>query len=149
VSWFYLLLFVGAGVAVVRIYGAVRRIRAERADDWDERLVKNLRAQGGDAFRPYEVDFFFGFENEAGCAPLAAVLQAEGFKVDFHAAGTEGASGYTLCARKDIRVSIPVMQEYSARFRKLATEHLASYDGWATEGVTKAAEAQPQRPRWR
>ena len=46
-DWLYLLLVLGAGVAAWRIYGAIQRARAARGDDWDEMLVRNLRAQGG------------------------------------------------------------------------------------------------------
>ena len=52
------LLVIAGLVAVARVYLTVRRMSAQRKDDWDERLVKNLRAQGGDMFRPYDVDFF-------------------------------------------------------------------------------------------
>ena len=66
-SW----LLVGAAVvAVLRIYYAVRKLRAQQTDDWDEKLVKNLRAQGGDPFSPYEVDFFFDLPDEGACAKV-------------------------------------------------------------------------------
>lgn len=139
-NWLYLLLVLGAGVAAWRIYGAIRRARAARGDDWDEMLVRNLRAQGGNAFTPYDIDFFFSFDDVAGCEPLAVALRAEDFAVDWQSMKTEGASGYSLHARKGIRVSVPAMQEYSARFRKLAATHGGRYDGWATPGVTRPRE---------
>lgn len=139
-DWLYLLLVLGAGVAAWRIYGAIQRARAARGDDWDEMLVRNLRAQGGNAFTPYDIDFFFSVDEAAGCEPLAAALRAEDFEVDYQPMKTEGARGFSLHARKGIRVSVPAMQEYSARFRKLAAAHGASYDGWATPGVTRPRE---------
>ncbi len=139
-DWLYLLLVLGAGVAAWRIYGAIQRARAARGDDWDEMLVRNLRAQGGNAFTPYDIDFFFSVDEAAGCEPLAAALRAEGFEVDYQPMKTEGASGFSLHARQGIRVSVPAMQEYSERFRKLAAMHGASYDGWATPGVTRPRE---------
>jgi hypothetical protein len=144
-NWIYLaFVLAAAALAAYRIWHAIRRVLAERADDWDERLVKNLRAQGGDPFSPYEIDFFFGVPEEPQCQPLADVLSAEGFAVDFRAMSTEGATGYTLHARKAIRVSIPEMKAYSARLRALADQHQVSYDGWATAGVTKTVERAPR-----
>ena len=136
----YALLFLAAAVAVYRVYGALQRMRSQRDDDWDEQLVKNLRAQGGDAFRPYDIDFFFGAPDEAACERIAAALRAEGCAVDYRAAETEGATGYTLHAGKKLRVSVPEMQAHSTRYRQLARSNGGSYDGWATAGVTRKAE---------
>jgi hypothetical protein len=144
-NWIYLaFVLAAAGLAAYRIWHAVRRVLADRADDWDERLVKNLRAQGGNPFSPYEIDFFFGVPTEAQCQPLADVLTADAFVVDFRAVSTEGATGYTLHARKAIRVSVPEMKALSARFRVLAQQHDVDYDGWATAGVTKTVERAPR-----
>ena len=140
----YLLLVLGGLVAAYRIYDALKRARnAARHDDWDEMLVRNLRAHGGNAFTSYDIDFFFSCDTPAGCEALAAVLRAEGFEVDYQPMKTEGASGYSLHARKAIRVSVQAMQEFSVRFRKLAAAHGALYDGWATPGVTRPRE-QPE-----
>ncbi len=73
------LLVLAATVAVVRVYFTVRRASAQRKADWDERLVKNLRAQGGDAFSPYDVDFFFDLPDQAACEQLAALLRRTRF----------------------------------------------------------------------
>lgn len=136
-SWFYLILAFGAAVAIVRIWSAVRRHRAARAEDWDERLVRNLRTHGSDPFSPREVDFFFSLEEAAQCAPLAAELEADGFGVDYRAMDREVAAGFTLHARKLVRVTVPEMQAFGERFRALATRFGARYDGWATAGVTR------------
>ena len=69
-------------------------------DDWDARLVQNLRAAGGNAFTPYEVDFFFNLPDEAACAALRSTLGPEGFAIDTRVMGGEGASGFSLHARK-------------------------------------------------
>jgi hypothetical protein len=47
--------------------------------------------------------------------------------------GGEGASGYSLHARKRLRISVSEMQEYSQRFRLLAEQHGGHYDGWMTD----------------
>jgi hypothetical protein len=132
-TWTILILIGAALLAVVRIIVAVRRHRVQPQDDWDARLVQNLRAAGGNAFTPYEVDFFFNLPDEAACAALRGVLEPEGFAIDSRIMGGEAASGYSLHARKPVRVSITQMQEYSQRFRALAEQHGGHYDGWMTD----------------
>ncbi|HEY3732013.1 MAG TPA: ribonuclease E inhibitor RraB [Steroidobacteraceae bacterium] len=133
-EWAYLLLVLAALLAVARIIMAVRKARSlSLHDDWDARLVKNLRAAGGNAFTPYEVDFFFNLPDEATCTAVRALLEPEGFAIDTRVMGTEGASGYSLNARKHVRVSVTEMQDYSKRFRALAQQHGGHYDGWMTD----------------
>jgi hypothetical protein len=147
-SWAYALLLAAAAIAVFRVYHAMKRAAANRGSDWDEQLVKNLRAQGGTAFRDYDIDFFFGMPTAAACQALEASLLADGCSVDFREATTEGASGYTLRARKVMRVSVPEMQDHSKRYRELAQHYGGSYDGWATEGITQPAQDTVRlRPR--
>lgn len=135
-SYLYLLLVLAALLALARVAIALRRARGGQ-QDWDERLVQNLRAAGGNAFTPYEVDFFFGLPDEAACGKLRAILEPEGFAIDARAAVGEAASGYSLHARKHLRVSVSAMQEYSARFRTLAEELGGNYDGWMTDPSRK------------
>jgi hypothetical protein len=132
-SWVLLLLVLAALLAAVRIYIGIRRGHGERHDDWDERLVQNLRAAGGNAFTPYEVDFFFNLPDEAACKALGEILAPEGFAIDTRVMGGEGASGFSLHARKPVRVSVTEMQDYSKRFRALAEQHGGHYDGWMTD----------------
>jgi len=136
-SW-VLLLLVAALLAAVRIYVGVRRNRGAAQDDWDERLVQNLRSAGGNAFTPYEVDFFFNLPDEATCATLGGLLERDGFAIDTRVMGGEGASGFSLHARKSVRVSVTEMQDYSKRFRALAEQHGGHYDGWMTDPGRKA-----------
>jgi hypothetical protein len=136
--WMVLLLCAAALLAAVRIYVGVRRNRGSAHDDWDERLVQNLRAAGGNAFTPYEVDFFFNLPDETSCNTLRAVLEPEGFAIDTRVMGGEGASGFSLHARKPVRVSVTEMQDYSKRFRTLAEQHGGHYDGWMTDPGRKA-----------
>src|SRR3954470_8879326 len=104
------LLVVAALVAVVRVYLTLRRASAQRKEDWDERLVKNLRAQGGDLFRPYDVDFFFDLPDQASCEQLAAVLREREFAVDYRQVDADRGDRYTLHAFKALRISVPDMQ---------------------------------------
>ncbi len=136
-GWMILVLVAAALLAVVRVFVGLRRNRSRMEDDWDARLVQNLRAAGGNAFTPYEVDFFFNLPDEAACAALRGVLEPEGFTIDSRVMGGEGASGYSLHARKPVRVSVTQMQEYSQRFRRLAQQHGGHYDGWMTDAARK------------
>ena len=137
-QWIYVVLVLIALLAVVRVVLALRKARAQSThDDWDERLVKNLRSAGGNSFTPYEVDFFFNLPDEAACAALRGVLEPEGFAIDTRVMSGEGASGYSLHARKYLRISVTEMQGLSQRFRALAERHGGYYDGWMTDPSRK------------
>jgi regulator of RNase E activity RraB len=136
---FIALLVLAALVAVVRVYLTVRRVRQNRSEDWDERLVKNLRTQGGDPFKPYEVDFFFDLPDQGACEQVAGLLGARGYSVDFRRVEPERGDRYTLHALKSQRISVPGMQETTREFSALAAQHGGRYDGWATAGITRAA----------
>ena len=147
-DWVYLALFLAAAVAVGRVYSVLKRVRNQRANDWDEQLVKNLRAQGGDPFQAVDVDFFFGAPTAEQGESLAAVLRPEGFAVDCKQMQTEGAEGFSVHARKALRITVPEMQGHSARFRTLAQAQGCSYDGWAAAGITRqAVDNRRLRPR--
>ena len=136
ITW---LLVVAALVAVVRVYLTVRRLSQSKTEDWDERLVKNLRTQGGDPFSPYAVDFFFDLPDQRACEQVAGVLGAREFKVDFRRVNPERGDRFTLHALKSLRISVPDMQATRRDFTALAVQHGGSYDGWATAGITRAA----------
>src|SRR3984885_4764981 len=133
-QWIYIVLVLAALLALARIVMVLRTARAQAThDDWDARLVKNLRAAGGNSFTPYEVDFFFNLPDEAACAAVRTTLEPEGFAIDVRIMGGEGASGMSLHAHKLIRVSVTEMQAYSTRFRALAEQYGGHYDGWMTD----------------
>jgi hypothetical protein len=143
----YLFLGAGAFLALLRVFMVIRRQQQQRGDDWDAQLVRNYRAQGGQGFQPVDIDFFFGVPDEAHCEALASGLRADGCEVDYKLATSEGASGFSLHARKPLRVAVDTMLDHSRRYRLLAGQQGASYDGWAAEGVTKMAEDGTQRLR--
>ncbi|MCC7463071.1 MAG: ribonuclease E inhibitor RraB [Gammaproteobacteria bacterium] len=128
--WMMLVAVAAVALVTVRIVGSVRRMRRAQADDWDAQQVKKLRARGGDPFTPYDIDFFFGVPDADTCSRLAQLLQAEGCTVDFRAVPPDTGSGYSLHARKALRLSVTEMQEHSARYRALARQHGSIYDGW-------------------
>lgn len=138
-SVFTLLLVLAAALAAFRIFMIVRNVRAGEQDDWDERLVKNLRAQGGDPFSPYDVDFFFDLPDAAACEQVASSLRADGYEVDFRQVDPDRGVRFTLHGRKKIRVSVPDMQALTRSFGALAAQHGGRYDGWVTAGITRDA----------
>lgn len=135
--WMYVCLGLAAAVACWRVIVRVRALRGSHREDWDERLVKHLRAQGGDPFSPHEIDFFFDLPDEAACQRLRTTLDTEGFAVDFRPMSPEMGNAYTLHARKSLRISVPDMQAFSTRFKALALELGGNYDGWAAPGITR------------
>jgi hypothetical protein len=142
---FTVLLVLAALVAVFRIYLTIKRMRATQHDDWDERLVKNLRAQGGNPFANHEVDFFFDLPGEAACEQLAGALRAQDYAVDFKAVDPERGTGYSLHASKSIRISVPDMQALTLAFKAQAAQLGGRYDGWATAGMNRET-LRPQKP---
>jgi len=138
VRWTYIALIFAALLAAARVFSVLRRNRGQSHDDWDARLVQNLRAAGGNAFTPYDIDFFFGLPDERACASLRSALEPEGFSFDMRVMTGEGASGYSLHAHKAVRISVTTMQEYSQRFRLLAEQLGGHYDGWMTDPGRKS-----------
>ena len=144
---FTLLLVLAAIVAAFRVYVTVKSMRKAQAEDWDERLVKNLRAQGGNPFANHDVDFFFDLPSEAACEQVAGELRGQGFEVDYKAQDPSLGSSFSLHAMKSTRISVPDMQGYTQAFRALATRHGGRYDGWATAGMNRETlrPTPPQR----
>jgi regulator of RNase E activity RraB len=143
-KWMTVLLVLAALVAVVRVYLTVRRASQKKTDDWDEKLVKNLRTQGGDPFSPQNVDFFFDLPDQNACEQVAAALGARAFTVDFRRVDPERGDRFTLHALKSMRISVDDMQALRREFTALATQHGGRYDGWATSGITRAAAGRDE-----
>lgn len=135
-SWMMLLLVLAAllvfAALAVRVVGIVRRARSASQDDWDARMVKDLRASGANAFTPYEIDFFFTLPDEPACASIRQRLEADGFATDAHGM-SEHADGISLHASKRLRVSVSEIQALTQRFHALAAEFGGHYDGWTTD----------------
>ncbi|HTP40490.1 MAG TPA: ribonuclease E inhibitor RraB [Steroidobacteraceae bacterium] len=136
-QWMLVFAVLAALLAVVRVISAVRRTGvAGRRADWDERLIKSLRAQGRNLFEPQSVDFFLDLPDPTACAAAEAELLVDGFKVDYRPLAGEGLSeGYSLHASKQLRVSVTEIHEQSQRFTALAAKHGGQYDGWAVAGL--------------
>ena len=144
---FIWLLVLAALVAALRVYMSVRKLSTQREDDWDERLVKNLRAQGGDPFKPFDVDFFFDLPDQPACEQVSALLTTREYAVDFRRVDPDRGDRYTLHAQRNMRVSVPDMQALTREFSALAALHGGRYDGWAAAGVTRTAARGAPPPR--
>ena len=129
--WMYGLLVLAALIALARIVFAIRRARSQPRHDWDAQMVRSLRANGANAFTPYEVDFFFSLPDETACAALRHTLEPEGYETDVRDL-SQGGSGFSLHARKRLQISVSAMQEISKRFNALAEKCGGNYDGWTT-----------------
>lgn len=133
-EWVYVGLLVAAAVAVLRVAIIVRRSRTNKAENWDARMVRDLRSSGANAFTPYEVDFFFTLPNEQACSSMRQRLESDGFTTDARIqTDLPDGEAFSLHATKRLRVTADAMQEYSHRFQELATQLGGHYDGWTTD----------------
>jgi hypothetical protein len=135
-TWVLTLLFVAGAVLVGRIYYGIRQMKQKAEKDWDTRLIERLRAAGTDPFQPHEVDFFMAMPSEAAGRTVAALLEAQGYRVDVKPApDNPGDQPFSLHFTKSIRLSVPGMKELTAHFQALAREHGGHYDGWSAQVV--------------
>jgi hypothetical protein len=127
-GWIYLPVLAALALIVARVFFKVRRVRASRAETWDEQMIGTLRSQGYAPFNDYPVDFFLALPDEAACNQARARLEPE-FTVD--AKPMQEEAGFSLHAKKTMRLIVPEMQAISRRLTALATELGGRYDGWA------------------
>lgn len=132
-DWVYLGLVVAAAIAVLRIAVIWRRASSGKEENWDARMVRDLRAGGANAFTPYEVDFFFTLPNEQACTTMRSRLETEGFTTDARVQADLPEEAFSLHASKRLRITADGMHEYSLRFQELATQLGGHYDGWTTD----------------
>jgi hypothetical protein len=131
-QWLLLALVVFAGAAVIfRFYSTMKKGREVHGDNWDTKLVTELRKRGQDPFQPHDVNFFFALPDEPACTAINRQLESEGFTVDVKAVpGNEFP--FCLSATRNMRVDAPEMKAHSRRFRELAKAHNGRYDGWGS-----------------
>lgn len=136
-SMFGFLLLIAAGLVLARIFFRLKQLRdRDRDDSYDERIIKRLRAQGSDPFKPHGVDFFFALPTEAACQRLAQRLTGEGYEVTTKPIADSIEQPFSLHAYREMQLSAPEMKELSRRFYALASEHGGRYDGWAAGQVS-------------
>jgi len=123
-KWLYLLLLLGAALAIGRIVLQVRRLRNTREDDWDAKL------SGVDPFKPQQLDFFVGMPDEASAQRIAQRLTADGFAVDVRPVADSSSHPFSLHISKAMSLSVTEVRAVSARLRELAEASGGRYDGW-------------------
>lgn len=132
-KWYVLVFLVLAAAAVVwKLVKSIRQGREVHGQDFDAKLISQLRARGMDPFKDHEVDFFFALPDEAASAAVNRQLEAKGFRVDIKAVPDNSEFPFSVHACKSMRLHIPEMQELTRQFRLLATTHRGRYDGWSS-----------------
>jgi hypothetical protein len=132
-QWVLLLLVVFAGGAVIyRFYSTMKKGREVHGQDWDTKLIAELRKRGQDPFQPHDVNFFFALPTSDASAATTKQLEAEGFRVNVKAVPENKEFPFSLHATKNMRVHAPEMRVLSKHFNDLAKTHQSRYDGWGT-----------------
>lgn len=131
-------IILGAIVSFVRIFTNLRKLREQRGDSFDAKLIERLRLTGSDPFKPHDVDFFFAMPNERAAQAVIERLVADGFTADYKRLEDHGEQPFSVHASKQMRLSVPDMQDTSRRFGALADQHGGRYDGWAASHVGRA-----------
>jgi regulator of ribonuclease activity B len=129
-NWTIVFVLLVGAAAVYKIVSSIRKNRELHDQDWDTKLITELRKRGQDPFQPHDVDFFFALPSEAACTAINRALEAEGFRVDVKAVPDNKEFPYSLHATKNMRVHGPDMKELSRRFAELARTQAGRYDGW-------------------
>ena len=136
-NWMYLFAVLGGGIAIWRIWQNLNKLRTQKNDSWDERLIDQLRKQGSDPFKPHDVDFFLAFPARESAEFLAARFQTEGFDTDVVDSPENGELRYSLHLHKSMLLVVPDMKELSRRLTDAAKEREGRYDGWSAKPVAR------------
>lgn len=136
-NWMYFFAVLGGVVAAFRIWQNLQKLRAQKNDSWDARLIDQLRKAGSDPFKPHDVDFFLAFPTREGAEGLGAQLRREGFDATVVEEPESGALRWSLHAHKSMKLTVPDMQELSRRLTEAATAKQGRYDGWSAKEVPR------------
>lgn len=136
-NWMFLLAIIGGALAVLRIWQNLNKLRQQKNDSWDARLIDQLRKRGSDPFKPHDVDFFLAFPSHEAAADLAGQLNSEGFRTDVTDTPDNGELRFSLHAHKSMQLTVPDMQDLSRRLTDAATARGGRYDGWSAKQVPR------------
>jgi regulator of ribonuclease activity B len=128
--WLPLLILVAIALVGLRVYLTSRRRRASRREDWDAKLIRQLRDQGLDPFAAHDVDFFFDLPNHGAARSVSEKLKTEGFATDMQPHSEDDSERISLHARKSMRLVAEEVTALSERFKALAEGLGGHYDGW-------------------
>jgi hypothetical protein len=132
VKWFVVFVLLAAAVVVARFIQSVRKGRAVHGQDFDTKLISQLRAKGMDPFKDHDVDFFFALPDEAASAAVNKLLESKGFRVDVKAVPENTEYPLSVHGSKTMRLNAEEMRELSRQFRELAAANRGRYDGWSS-----------------
>ncbi|MGD9599567.1 MAG: ribonuclease E inhibitor RraB [Steroidobacteraceae bacterium] len=128
---YLLVLLLGGGIALARIWMSIKKARDRPAHSWDAKLIEKLRAEGSDPFQPHDVVFFFGMPNEGAAQRVVERLVRDGFEAEYKYVPDQSELCYAVHAQRAIRLSVSDMQATSRKFNAMADEFHGRYDGWA------------------
>jgi hypothetical protein len=134
-GWMYAFAIGGGVVAAWRIWQNLQKLRRQKNDSWDARLIDQLRKRGSDPFKPHDVDFFLAFPTPDGAMEVEKQLTGEGFEAEIVDTPENGELRYVLHAHKSMQLTVPDMQELSRRLTDAATQRQGRYDGWSAKQV--------------
>jgi hypothetical protein len=132
-TWFLLFVALAGAAVLFKLIQSVRKGRAVHGQDFDTKLISQLRAKGMDPFKDHDVDFFFALPDEAAAAAVNKHLESQGFRVDVKAVADGGEFPFSVHGSKTMRVHAEGMRELSHQFRELAAANRGRYDGWSTK----------------
>jgi histidinol-phosphate/aromatic aminotransferase/cobyric acid decarboxylase-like protein len=136
-NWMYFFAVLGGLLAAFRIWQNLQKLRRQKNDSWDARLIDQLRKRGSDPFKPHDVDFFLAFPTQQAAEDLATQLRTEGFDAKVVDEPASGDLRWSLHAHKSMQLTVPDMQELSRRLSEAATLKQGRYDGWSAKEVPK------------
>jgi hypothetical protein len=133
VKWFVVFVLLAAAVVVARFIQSVRKGREVHGQDFDTKLISQLRARGMDPFKDHDVDFFFALPDDAAGAAVNRHLESKGFRVDMKAVPGNAEYPLSVHASKSMRLNAEEMRELTRQFREIATANRGRYDGWSSK----------------
>jgi hypothetical protein len=134
-TWMYAFAILGGVLAGWRIWQNLQKLRRQKNDSWDKRLIDQLRKRGSDPFKPHDVDFFLAFPAMEAAEQLSAQLRVEGFDAEVVDTPDNGELRWVLHAHKSMLLNVPDMQDLSRRLTEAATAKGGRYDGWSAKPV--------------
>ena len=132
-KWFVVFVLLAAAVVVARFIQSVRKGREVHGQDFDTKLISQLRARGMDPFKDHDVDFFFALPDDAAGAAVNRHLESKGFRVDMKAVPGNAEYPLSVHASKSMRLNAEEMRELTRQFREIATANRGRYDGWSSK----------------
>lgn len=136
-NWLFVFAIIGGLLAGFRIWQNLQKLRRQKNDSWDARLIDQLRKRGSDPFKAHDVDFFLAFPTPESAEDVAQQLRADGFDAAVVDEPGSGDLRYSLHAHKSMKLTVPDMQDLSRRLTEAATARQGRYDGWSAKQVPR------------